>query len=231
MAETVRELARMAPEAAELLLVDDGSQPPIDPATFGPLPFPLRLIRHETSQGVIPSRNEIAQACRTPYLLSCDDDSYPIDGSVSEAVGYLQAHPEIFGLSFPYVEGRARKPMNPSQRREPYPVRMFAACAFMCRTAGYRELGGYSPWLVKQNEERDLSYRALLHGWDIFHYPALTMYHDYTPVARNMDRQDFLTMRNETSLELLRIPWPVALVKRYMHLDIPPGTHRPSNGC
>lgn len=213
VAETVRQLARTAPEAAELLLVDDGSQPPIDPAVFGKLPFPLRLIRHQTSQGVIPSRNEIARECRTAFVLSCDDDSYPVTGSVGEAAGYLEAHPEIFGLSFPYVEGAARKPMNPSLHQEPYPVRMFAACAFMFRTAYFVELGGYSPWLIKQNEERDLAYRALLSGWDIFHYPALTMFHHYTPVARDMDRQDYLTMRNEMGLELLRIPWGPALLK------------------
>lgn len=213
VAGTVRELARLAPEAAELLLVDDGSQPPLDPATFGALPFPLRLIRHETSQGVIPSRNEIARACRTPCILSCDDDSYPISGSVSAAAAYLEAHPGIFGLSFPYLEGAARKAMNPSLHPEPYPVRMFAACAFMFRTAQFVQLGGYSPWLIKQNEERDLAYRALLNGWDICHYPALTMFHHYTPVARNMDRQDFLTMRNEMGLELLRIPWGPALLK------------------
>lgn len=213
LAETVRQLARTAAEAEELLLVDDGSQPPIDPETFGPLPFPLRLIRHDTSHGLIPSRNEIARECRTPFILSCDDDSYPINGSVSEAAGYLESHPGILGLSFPFLEGPARKPGNPSLQQEPYPVRLFFACAFLFRTAYFLELGGYGTWFIRQNEERDLSYRAMLRGWDIFHYPALTVFHHYTPMARDMDRQDYLTMRNEIGLELRRIPWPVAALK------------------
>lgn len=213
LAETVRQLARTAAEATELLLVDDGSQPPIDPATFGPLPFPLRLIRHDTSRGLILSRNEIARECRAPFLLSCDDDSYPVEGDLAASVAYLKSRPDLIALSFPYTEGPARRQANPSRGNDPYPVRQFIGCAHLIRVAQFLALGGYWEWLVQQNEERDLCYRAWRRGWGVAHFPAVTFYHDYTPVGRNWDRHEYYTMRNEMAVELSRIPWVAVAFK------------------
>lgn len=213
LAETVNQLKRTAPAAVELLVIDDGSATPVTPETWGKLPFPVRLIRHPAPQGYIVSRNELARACRTPFLLSCDDDSHPIAGDVGAAASYLASHPELIALSFPYLQGPARKPMNPTREVQPYRVRQFIGCSHMLRVDYFLQLGGYWEWLVQQNEERDLCYRALLRGWSVAHFPGVTFFHDYTPAGRNWDRHHFYTIRNEMRVELLRIPWAAALVK------------------
>lgn len=213
LATTIAQLAKIAPGVAELLVVDDGSAPPVCAADWGALPFPVRLVRHDVSTGYIAARNEIARDCRTAFLLSCDDDSRPIAGDLAAAVTYLAGHPELIALSFPYQEGPARRPMNPSVGPEPYPVRQFIGCSHLMRVDYFLQLGGYWEWLVQQNEERELCYRASLRGWGVAHYPGVTFHHDYTPMGRNWDRHEHFTMRNEMAVELRYAPWQAAAAK------------------
>jgi len=213
LAETIRHLARMAPEAAELLVVDDASDPSVSIGNPEALPFPVRLVRHEKSTGLIAARNAIARECLTAFVLSCDDDSYPISGDLAEAVAYLEGHPELIALSFPYLEGSMRKAMNPSVASAPYPVRQFIGCSHLMRVDYFLRLGGYWEWLVQQNEERELCYRALERGWGVAHFPGVTFYHDYTPAGRNWDLQEYYTMRNEMAVELRYAPPLVAAAK------------------
>jgi len=213
LAATVAQLAEIVPDAAELLLIDDGSDQPVSLPDTGAVPFPVRLIRHSKSVGLIASRNEIARECRTEFILSCDDDSYPITGSMGMTVHYLNGHPELIALSFPYLEGQARRPMNPSASTEPYPVRQFIGCANLMRVDYFLQLGGYWEWLVQQNEERDLCYRAIQRGWGVAHFPDVTFYHDYASKARNWNRHEYYTMRNEMAVELRHAPLAVVIVK------------------
>lgn len=55
----------------EVVLVDDGSDPPLAP---GPLPVPLRLIRFETPQGAGRARNAGIEHVGTTHLICIDAD-------------------------------------------------------------------------------------------------------------------------------------------------------------
>ncbi|HEY1791841.1 MAG TPA: glycosyltransferase [Opitutaceae bacterium] len=219
LSKTVEHLAKMVCQAAELLVVDDGSDLPISIAPTA-LPFPVRVIRHERSLGYIAARNVIARECRTQFVLSCDDDSYPISGDVADAIAYLAHHPEFIALSFPYIEGPMRKAMNPSTASSPYPVRQFIGCSHLMRVSYFRELGGYWEWLVQQNEERELCYRALSRAWGVAHYPGVTFYHDYAPAGRNWSRHEYFTMRNEMAVELKYAPRSIGALKLIRNLSL-----------
>ena len=220
LSATIQQIARAVPNAAELLVMDDGSDQAVSVAGPETLPFPVRVIRREKSAGLIAARNGIARECRTAFVLSCDDDSFPVSGDLADAVAYMESHPELIALSFPYCEGPSRKAMNPSLAPAPYPVRQFIGCSHLMRVDYFMQLGGYWEWLVQQNEERELCYRALSNGWGVAHFPGIMFYHDYTPAGRNWSRQEYYTMRNEMAVEMRYAPSTVVALKLLRNLPL-----------
>lgn len=76
LATTLRTVLCQEEVSLEVIVVDDGSTHPEDTAAaVDALGDPrVRLIRHETPQGVCAARNHGAQEARGPWLAFCDDD-------------------------------------------------------------------------------------------------------------------------------------------------------------
>jgi len=78
-------------EKLDIVVVDDGSQPPYRPADEH-----IRVIRHESAQGAQKSRNEGLNNARGQIALIIDDDIRLLnDDYVSRAVEVLVGHPEV----------------------------------------------------------------------------------------------------------------------------------------
>lgn len=88
---------------SELLIVDDGSQPPVTMPARAQDAFPgrARLLRHETSSGVIGARNAGIQAARGTYIIFLDDDDESLPNRSKDLLA------EIADTDYDFVAARS----------------------------------------------------------------------------------------------------------------------------
>jgi GT2 family glycosyltransferase len=122
-------------------------------------------------------RNRCLQVCSTPYAVSFDDDSYPVDADFFGRVVQLFAeHPRaaIFGATIWYPHEREKARVESLARTPSY-----VGCGYAIRMAAYRQVRGHLPRPVPYGmEETDLSMQLFAAGWDIFEAGDLRVFHD-----------------------------------------------------
>ena len=202
-----------------VIVVDDGSTPAIEiPGNLDN----VQLIRHDESHDVASSRNEIAHTVETPFWLTLDDDSYPVEVDISALIQLLHRSKDVIAISCPFKEQFEGDWiwLNPSLKSDVYPVRTFVACSGIINIERFLEIGGYSEWVYQFGEESDLSLRAYRAGYATIHSDILKVQHNKVNVARSMDRIDYLGARNQVLMALYYLPLryvPFRLAKLVAH--------------
>jgi GT2 family glycosyltransferase len=208
LARTLDALARLDPAPDEILVVVDGCDD-------GTLEFlrekhpQVRLLVHERAQGSIPSRNELAAACRCDVFLSLDDDSYPLETDCIARLGILFAtRPRVAVASFPqrsdeFPETLTAVDLGPSQFLGSY-----ANSGAAIRRSVFERLGGYPGFFFHAYEEPDFALRCVSAGWQIWHDASITIRHHFTSTQRSEVRTHHRHARNELWSVLLRCPAP-----------------------
>lgn len=106
--ETLASLLRQTHPPCEIIVVDDGSDPPVDAvalrAKFGER---VRVLRNLCSQGLAWVRNQGAEVATGRYVAHLDDDDLFAPETLEECVNLLNADPEL-ELVFIGVEGFGR---------------------------------------------------------------------------------------------------------------------------
>jgi GT2 family glycosyltransferase len=158
--------------AWELVVVDDGSEPPIAPELVGD----ARLIRLGGG-GPGPARNAGMRASAAPLVLFTDDDVEPDPGWLESAVAFLERERDHVG-----VEGPVESP--PYDPLRAYSIEVGAPGAYYSCNIAYRRdvlerLGGFADDIpTPHGEDVDLAFRALelgpigwAAGMRVLHHP------------------------------------------------------------
>ena len=157
--DAVRRLCGDAGEH-EIILVDDGSVPPVDPAVAEGA-----LLVRTPGLGLAGARNVWLREARGEIVCFTDDDCEPDAGWVDAAIAHLAAHPEHSGVQGP-VESQPWDPLRAHSLAyaEPIPGRYYGANIAYRRELLARE-GGFSEQLNPYHgEDLDLAFRMLEHG-------------------------------------------------------------------
>lgn len=209
---TLTHLHEQGYSSLETIVVDDGSVVPM-PSGF-PERFPwVRFIRFEKPQGPCVRRNRIAEFLTPPLILSLDDDSFPVAGSLEAACDWMEARPKVFSLSFQIVLRHESAPENFASRT-PFPVRDFIGCASLLRREMFLALGGYEESFIFFGEEPELCVRALQQGFEMQGYPAFVIQHNVSPVHRDLAKRATLLIRRESLVALVYYPFPCQSFRR-----------------
>jgi glycosyltransferase involved in cell wall biosynthesis len=161
----LRSVAAQSYEHIEVVVVDDGSTPPVDlpENENGP---PTSLLRIESSVGPGEARNRGLERCEGPFVAFLDDDDEWADDKLERQVEQLRHQgPEIAmthcGYGF-WGEGEDTSPYAPGRRslrsevlRGPY----IAPSTVLIRRTVLEELGGFDADL-RQMEDWDLFLRV-----------------------------------------------------------------------
>jgi hypothetical protein len=196
-----------------ICLFDDGSDQPC-PIPKGRLPVRLQLRRFKHSAGLIVRRNQLASDVKTKYLLSLDDDSYPVSGSLQAAVDSAEAHPDLLCLGFPIYNPVLRSHESRSLRSQTYQVRAFTGCGHLMNLPHFWKAGGYREELFHQGEEIDLAARAFQQGFNCYHFPGLQIHHTASNQGRSLDRMDYFGSRNNLLWNDWYVPSDAKLVQQ-----------------
>ncbi len=209
LTRTLRELARLEPPPAEIIIAADGCTD--GTPEFVAREYPAaRLIVHDEARGSIPSRNEMASVCTSEIFLSLDDDSYPIETDFISRVAQT------------FVENSALAVASFPQRTDEFPATLtqmdfgpshftgtYANSGAAIRRSVFDALGGYPDFFRHAYEEPDFALRCCAAGWQVWHETALTIRHYFTSAMRNEMRTHQRHARNELWSVLLRCPAPM----------------------
>ncbi len=165
------------------VVVDDGSEPPIEDAT----------IRLDANRGPAAARNAGLARVTTPVVAFVDSDVALTDDWLAPLLSHFD-DPRV-GAVAPRVRSRSRPgPLGRYERRHspldlgvlPARVRAGSAVSYVpaavlvCRTAAVREIGGFDETL-RFGEDVDLVWRLDDAGWWVRYEPAVEVEHEARP--------------------------------------------------
>lgn len=211
-------LAQTVPNL-QVAVIDDGST---DDTPKLSAQFPqVSWMRRETGQGYMSARNELMARPGLDFFVSLDDDAWFLrTDEIAVALQYLNEHPAVAAVAFDILA-----PDQPATRERgaARPAATFIGCGHMLRLAAVREVGAYAPTPGGYGgEEKDLCLRLMDAGYSIVRLPGVHVWHDKTPVAREIPHQHRSGVCNDLVMTLRRTPlWvlPLALpAKLFRHL-------------
>lgn len=146
----------------EVIVVDDGSQPPVDPLALAP-EGTVTLLRL-SGEGPGAARNAGARAARGDLILFTDDDTAPTRGWVAAALAFLDDNPNAVGVTGP-VLSVSWDPLY-AQSVECDVAGHYWTCNIAYRRSVFEAIGGFRADVFRNAhaEDRDLAIRALRFG-------------------------------------------------------------------
>jgi GT2 family glycosyltransferase len=149
------------------------------------------------------------------YYVSLDDDAWFLGtDELRIAIDYLESHATVGAVAFDILS--PDRP-QPQARSSPVPVSSFIGCGHVLRLAALRKIGYYEPNPGRYGgEEKDLCLRLLDAGWETHLLPGVHVWHEKTPLARDLPAQHRSGVCNDLCFALRRCPAPwLALVIPY----------------
>jgi cellulose synthase/poly-beta-1,6-N-acetylglucosamine synthase-like glycosyltransferase len=212
--------AQSEPAPVEILVVDDGSEPPIDPRGLKGT-VPLRVLR-TAGAGPATARNAGVRAVGADVVIFTDDDTVPSPGWVGAALGRLGEHPEEVAVEGP-VSSPTYDPLYAYSVHSDDPGHYWT-CNIAYRRAVLEAIGGFAEdtFPYAHCEDLDLAYRALkvgaigfASGMSIVHVPRAMGIMDFIRRGRWVASEIQLSARHPDKVSRgglpLRLPRPVEL--------------------
>lgn len=203
----------------KIMVIDDGSD---DGTADLRSQFPaIGWMRRISCAGFISARGELMAQVGYDYFVSLDDDAWFVKGDeIATSVEFLEENPAVAAVAFDILSPDRPEPVP---RKAPKQTAMFIGCGHVLRLSAVREVGTYEPAPGQYGgEEKDLCLRLLEAGYKIMKMPGVHVWHDRTPVAREISKQHCSGVCNDLVMTVRRTPWmllPAALIsKTYRHL-------------
>ena len=181
LARCVESVVSQSHPSWELVVLDDASKEPVQPALAGRVQGArVRWLRSETPSGVAGARNTLIAAAAADLLVFLDDDAWFEDGAALERVAAHFAHDRQLGiLAFRITlrgeeEGELQAPFSrrvrqrdPGLEQSVVDASYFVGAGHAIRREVFERCGEYQAGFVYGLEELDLSYAAVREGFHI----------------------------------------------------------------
>lgn len=178
VAEAILSAAEQTESFASIIVVDDGSDQPIEQQVKPHLAKMCKFVRNEKSAGVSAARNKGTNVASGDWIVFLDDDDWLCRDYVRELGRFLQAQSDLVHFCWPsrtlvyaatgehVIKNAPATHLKPDQSKEIcFNSLMETGCsgsAFKSDTL--RAIGGFDETLV-MSEDRDLSFRLLAAGY------------------------------------------------------------------
>ena len=219
LARCIRSLRALGDLRGDVIVMDDGSRVPVEPALREALgsdaPPGLRVLRNERSRSLSAGRNSIVWAADAPYVLNLDDDAAVVDpAAIRAAVAVLDADPRVGAVALAQGDEQGRA-WPPQAQPAPVAVRSrvasFIGYGHVLRRDAMLQVGGFREALGITGEEKELCMRLLDAGWAVVYLPDAVVAHMADPGGRDKRRYLHQTVRNDVLAALYTLPFPLML--------------------
>jgi GT2 family glycosyltransferase len=155
--------------------------------------------------GLMSARNEFMAREGFDFFVSLDDDARFLNGDEIEvALKYFNDDPAVAAVAFDIVspDKPDTRDRTPAER-----VGMFIGCGHMIRLSSIRAVGNYIATPGGYGgEEKDLCLRLLDAGYWVIRLPGVHVWHDKTPLARDLSYQHRSGVCNDLTMAVRRAP-------------------------
>ncbi|HTZ12840.1 MAG TPA: mycofactocin biosynthesis glycosyltransferase MftF [Mycobacterium sp.] len=181
-----------------IIVVDDGSSPPIEHDDIAGPHSDIEVLRHPKSVGPAAARNTGLAACKSDFVAFLDSDVVPRRGWLEVLLGHFcdptvaLVAPRIVGLAqTDHLVARyeaVRSSLDLGQREAPVipytSVSYVPSAAIICRTSKLREIGGFDE-TMRSGEDVDLCWRLVEAGARLRYEPIAQVGHDHRTQLRD----------------------------------------------
>jgi GT2 family glycosyltransferase len=205
---TLSEMRKQDYPLMDLLVIDDGSECPVEPLVREIWPD-ATVIRHHSAAGQCSRRNEGFAVATGEFILQLDDDcSFPDSASLSLAVQQLRSTPDAGAICF-YMINSADLPekIDLTHLRSGC-VASFVGAAVLFRKIALNQTAGYRSSFRGQWEEEELGLQLLSRGWPIIFLPKVLAHHRLSNLNRNSAASWSRGIRNSIWGLLIHVPFP-----------------------
>lgn len=190
----------------EVFVFDDGSS---DGTSELRSEYPdARWERVEESLGLLEARNRMMRTCGADIFVSLDDDAWFLESDeVRLTVNYFIAEPKLGVIAYDLLE-RGTDRFTKVERQDPIKTNFYKGAGHALRLSAVKEAGFYVPFPLKYgHEEKDLGIQILDLGYYMLFLPGVHVWHDYTPISRNMEAQYRAFTINDMIYKYRRVPY------------------------
>jgi GT2 family glycosyltransferase len=192
----LRSLDAIAGLSPEILVYDDGSDPP---AAADGARTHVRVLRGRA--GTCAGRNWIVREAANELVLLLDDDTLLLGAAaVTDAVATIARDSSVGAVAFAQAnaDGTPWPPsMQPSTATAPAVIAAFIGFAHLVRRSTFLELGGYRELFGYQGEEKEYCLRLVDAGKQTVYLPQAQIAHVTDPASRDVRRYLRLVSRND----------------------------------
>lgn len=181
-----------------VVVVDDGSYPPLEPDDFVGAHCDVEVLRHSRAKGPAAARNTGLAACKTDFVAFLDSDVAPRRGWLEALLGHFcdptvaLVAPRIVGLSHSEnVVARyeaVHSSLDLGEREAPVlphsTVSYVPSAAIICRCSALRGVGGFDE-TMQSGEDVDLCWRLIEAGARLRYEPIALVAHDHRTELRD----------------------------------------------
>jgi GT2 family glycosyltransferase len=210
---TLTKLRELDPQPAEVIVCADGCTD--DTVAMVEREFhSCRLLRNESVQGSVFSRDRLLRLAKCDIVLSLDDDSYPLDQDfISRLKDLFEKYPEAALFSFPEIRDDGELAhVTKSPQSAAHLVSAYANCAAAMRRAVYLRSAGFPGFFVHMYEEPDYALQCYALGFVVRFEPSLRIRHHVSAAQREPIRRHHFNARNELWSAVMRCPFPQVIV-------------------
>ncbi|MGF2947429.1 mycofactocin biosynthesis glycosyltransferase MftF [Mycobacterium sp. Lab-001] len=181
-----------------VVVVDDGSVPPLEPNDFAGAHCDVEVLRHSRAKGPAAARNTGLAACKTEFVAFLDSDVAPRRGWLEALLGHFcdptvaLVAPRIVGLAHSEnVVARyeaVHSSLDLGEREAPVlphsTVSYVPSAAIICRCSAIRGVGGFDE-TMQSGEDVDLCWRLIEAGARLRYEPIALVAHDHRTQLRD----------------------------------------------
>jgi GT2 family glycosyltransferase len=213
LARCISSLALLGDLVADITVVDDSSDEPIEPA-LDQLPAALRdkltIVAQRGRQGPITARNTMMERAKCDIVLLLDDDTLIVaEAGIRRAFDLILEHPSIGAVAFA-MAGADGTPlpasMQPSAATYLSYVPAYIGFAHLLRRQLFLDLGRYRRLFHFYGEEKDYCLRLLNAGYHVVYEPDALVAHLFDPSGRSQARYLRYVVRNDCLYSLYNEP-------------------------